>query len=94
MIWVLAAVALAGVNFWDFRATEKLSSLLLTGAWLLLAFSWYAKPFQINFRERLCRAFVTRPLRTWLTQSAWNFATIGAFVLLTVGLALKFANAA
>ena len=94
LLWVLGAVALAAINITEFRATGKLSSAVLALAWICWAFSWYAKPFHVNFRAKPSNAVIVEALKSWVAPSFWNFATLGAFALLLVGLALRFANAA
>ena len=94
LLWVVGAVALAAINISEFRATGKLSSAVLALAWICWAFSWYAKPFHVNFRAKASKAVAVKALKSWVPLSIWNFATFSAFALLLVGLVLKFANAA
>ena len=94
LLWVLGAITLAGLSVMEFQANGKLSSALIAAAWLCWAFSWYAKPFVVNFRAQASRALIVEPLRTWVPHTLWNFATIGAAALLLVGVLLKYTNAA
>lgn len=94
LLWVLGAVALAAINITEFRATGKLSSAVLASAWICWAFSWYAKPFHVNFRAKASNAVIVEALRSWVPQNLWNFATFGAFALLLAGLVIRFTNAA
>jgi hypothetical protein len=82
------------LNIAEYQATAKLSLLLIAAAWFCWAFSWYAKPFQVNFREKASKAIVALSLRTWVPQTLWTFVTLSALALLLVGLVLKFTNSA
>ncbi len=94
LLWVSGAVTLAAVNVSEFRNTGNVGSIVLALAWIFWAFSWYTKPFHINFRAHASKAVVIGSLRPWVPVSLWNFATFGAFALIIVGLILKFTNAA
>ena len=93
-LWVIGALALAATNISDFVVTKRLSSVLLSAAWLLWAFSWYAKPFHISLREKLSNAINVAELRAWVSPSLWNLATIGALSLMIVGELLRLTNVA
>lgn len=94
MIWVLGALALAYFNATEFRATGRPGSAVVTIAWLLFAFSWYARPFRVSFRARPSQAFAQQPLRAWVSPALWNLATLAGLVLLVIGIFLKFTQAA
>jgi hypothetical protein len=67
---------------------------VLAGGWFCWAFSWYAKPFQVNFRAKAANAVSVGTLRSWVPQKLWNFITFAALALILTGLVLRFANAA
>jgi hypothetical protein len=94
LLWVLGALALAGINITEFLATGRLSSVVLALAWLLLTFSWYAKPFCVKFQAKTSKAITPAPLRSWVPVRLWNFITFSAFALLFTGVVLGFTNAA
>lgn len=94
LIWVIGAIVLAGISLTEFRATGRLSSLVIAVAWLGWAFSWYAKPFQVMFRRKASMAIIVRPLRTWVPLVLFKFVRFGALALLVVGIVLKFTNSA
>ena len=94
LLWVLGAFTLAAINISEFRVTGKPSSAVLASAWICWAFSWYAKPFHVNFRAKASNALIVEPLRSWVPQKLWIFVTFGAFALMLAGLVLRFTNAA
>jgi len=85
---------LALLNIDEFRITAKLSSLMIAAGWLCWAFSWYAKPFRINFRAKASQAISMRPIRSWVPSALWNLVTFSAFLLLCSGIVLKLTNTA
>ncbi|MBL0085204.1 MAG: hypothetical protein IPP44_00580 [Ideonella sp.] len=93
-LWVLAAALFAVIEMIEYTSTRALASAISAAAWTCWAFSWYAKPFRVNFKGALGKAFGVQPIREGVPQSLWNAVTIFALVLSIVGLALKLANAA
>jgi hypothetical protein len=94
LLWVLGALALAGTYIMDVFVTGRLSSVFRALAWLLFAFSWYAKPFRVDFQAKASKALTLAPLRSWVPVRLWNCVTFSAFALLFTGLVLDFTNAA
>lgn len=91
LIGVFGAIALAGLSIAEFRSNAKPSSLLIAAGWIGWSFSWYAKPFQVDFRAVASKAVVSLSLRTWVPPALWTFVTFSAMALLLVGVVLKFA---
>ena len=85
---------MAAANLNDLYVTKKLASLLSALAWLCWAFSWYAKPFSVRWGVKLPEAIRVHSLHPKVPPALWNLTTMCAFVLMAVGLLLKFASAA
>ena len=94
LLWVGCALVLAAVNVSSFSSTHAPYSLVLAASWLCWAFSWYAQPFRVRWNAKALGAIERLPRHPRVPEQLWNVVTIGAFVLLLVGLVLRFANAA
>ena len=94
LLWVGGALVLAAVNASSFSGSHAPYSLVLAASWLCWAFSWYAQPFRIRWNATALGAIERLPRHAGVPERLWNVVTIAALVLLLVGLALKFANAA
>ncbi len=94
LLWVIAAAALAAFAASEFLASGKLSELLACLAWLCWSFSWYAKPFHIDWRGGLADAIRVQPLNPRVSKSLWSVVTLGALLLLLSSLAIRLSAAA
>ena len=94
LLWVGGALVLAWVNVSAFLGTHAPHSLIWAASWLCWAFSWYTQPFRVRWNAKALGAVEKLPLHARVPGQLWNVVTIAALVLLPVGLAIKFANAA
>lgn len=94
LLWVGCALLLSASNVSSFSHSHAPYSLVLAASWLCWAFCWYAQPFKIRWNAKALEALERQPRHPRVTEKLLNAVTIGAFVLLLVGLALRLANAA
>ena len=66
LLWVLGAIAMAGICAGEFGAAFKPSSLLKAIGWRFVAFGWYATPVHLNVRATGYNPFFVWTERSWL----------------------------